>query len=85
MWEWTGAGLDEGEDAAQWFSQLLGFPVRLVRYLGSGSAAAAQQVGTHVGACSTDPVADLLAAACSAAKQLPLASSALSSLPLNVR
>lgn len=44
VWEWTGAGLDQGDDAAQWFSKYLGFPVRLVRYIGSGSAAAAQKV-----------------------------------------
>ncbi|KAG2484852.1 hypothetical protein HYH03_016339 [Edaphochlamys debaryana] len=37
VWEWTGAGADEGPDAAAWFSALLGLPCRLVRYLGSGS------------------------------------------------
>lgn len=51
MWEWTGNAADEGEDAASWFSALLGLPCRLVRYIGSGSAAEAQQQ-SQVGAAA---------------------------------
>lgn len=35
VWEWTGPALDEGDEAAQWFSQYLGLPTRLVRHLGA--------------------------------------------------
>ncbi|GIL63004.1 hypothetical protein Vafri_17162 [Volvox africanus] len=38
VWEWTGIGMDEGADAAAWFSRYLGIPSRLVRYLGSSGA-----------------------------------------------
>ncbi|GLI62495.1 hypothetical protein VaNZ11_005127 [Volvox africanus] len=38
VWEWTGVGMDEGADAASWFSRYLGIPCRLVRYLGSNRA-----------------------------------------------
>lgn len=31
VWEWTGAAVDEGEEAAAWFSKYLDTPVRLVR------------------------------------------------------
>eukprot|EP00195_Chlamydomonas_chlamydogama_P008123 CAMPEP_0202902306 /NCGR_PEP_ID=MMETSP1392-20130828/16780_1 /ASSEMBLY_ACC=CAM_ASM_000868 /TAXON_ID=225041 /ORGANISM="Chlamydomonas chlamydogama, Strain SAG 11-48b" /LENGTH=238 /DNA_ID=CAMNT_0049589055 /DNA_START=34 /DNA_END=746 /DNA_ORIENTATION=- len=37
VWEWTGSAADEGDDAAAWFSQALGTPCRLVRYLGTAS------------------------------------------------
>ncbi|GLC46013.1 hypothetical protein PLESTB_001027900 [Pleodorina starrii] len=46
VWEWTGAGADEGADAAAWFSRYLGVPCRLVRYLGSAAAAAAAAAST---------------------------------------
>ncbi|GIL69846.1 hypothetical protein Vretimale_10110 [Volvox reticuliferus] len=48
VWEWTGVGMDEGADAASWFSRYLGIPSRLVRYLGStgmGVDAAAMAAG----------------------------------------
>ena len=33
-WEWKGNARDEGEAAAQWVSELLGEPSRLVRFIG---------------------------------------------------
>lgn len=30
VWEWSGSALDEGDEAAQWFSTYLGKPSRLV-------------------------------------------------------
>jgi hypothetical protein len=35
VWTWSGSALDEGEDAAAWFSAYLGRPCRLMRYVGS--------------------------------------------------
>ncbi|KAL0292575.1 UNVERIFIED_CONTAM: hypothetical protein Scaly_2586400, partial [Sesamum calycinum] len=32
VWEWSGSAVDEGADAAQWFSNYLGKPSRLVRF-----------------------------------------------------
>ncbi|KAL9151415.1 hypothetical protein ABFS82_11G050200 [Erythranthe guttata] len=32
VWEWTGSAVDEGDHAAQWFSNYLGKPSRLVRF-----------------------------------------------------
>jgi len=32
MWEWSGSALDEGADAADWFSRYLGKPCRLVQF-----------------------------------------------------
>ncbi|CAI5524502.1 unnamed protein product [Closterium sp. Naga37s-1] len=32
VWGWTGRALDAGEDAAHWFSSVIGRPVRLVRF-----------------------------------------------------
>ncbi|CAH9117017.1 unnamed protein product [Cuscuta epithymum] len=32
LWGWTGAALDEGEEAAEWFTKFLGQPRRLVRF-----------------------------------------------------
>nr|XP_043635796.1 mitochondrial amidoxime reducing component 2-like isoform X1 [Erigeron canadensis] len=32
VWEWTGSALDEGDKAAQWFTDFLGKPCRLVRF-----------------------------------------------------
>ncbi|ESQ39554.1 hypothetical protein EUTSA_v10001183mg [Eutrema salsugineum] len=32
MWEWSGSAFDEGEEAAQWFSDYLGKQSRLVRF-----------------------------------------------------
>lgn len=32
VWEWCGSALDEGEEAAKWFSDYLGKPSRLVRF-----------------------------------------------------
>ncbi len=34
-WEWKGTARDEGSEAAAWFSELLGKPSRLVRFLGA--------------------------------------------------
>ncbi|GAB4452511.1 MAG: MOSC domain-containing protein [Armatimonadaceae bacterium] len=31
VWQFSGDGLDEGEEAAEWFSAMMGFPCRLVR------------------------------------------------------
>jgi uncharacterized protein YcbX len=38
VWEWSGSALDEGEDAAAWFSAYLGRPCRLMRHVGSPSS-----------------------------------------------
>jgi hypothetical protein len=35
-WEWAGTARDEGDEAAEWLSEYLGKPVRLVRYMGAG-------------------------------------------------
>ena len=32
VWGWSGSALDEGEEAAKWFSQFLGKTSRLVRF-----------------------------------------------------
>ncbi|KAJ8765899.1 hypothetical protein K2173_020415 [Erythroxylum novogranatense] len=32
LWEWSGSALDEGNEAAEWFSNYLGKPSRLVRF-----------------------------------------------------
>ncbi|MFX9847501.1 MOSC N-terminal beta barrel domain-containing protein, partial [Acinetobacter baumannii] len=32
VWEWSGTAMDEGAAAAQWFSDYLGKPTRLVRF-----------------------------------------------------
>ena len=32
MWYWNGSALDEGPNAAEWFSKFLGNPYRLVRF-----------------------------------------------------
>lgn len=32
VWEWNGSAFDEGAAAAQWFSNYLGSPARLVRF-----------------------------------------------------
>jgi uncharacterized protein YcbX len=32
VWEWAGQALDEGDDAAAWFSDYLNWPCRLVRF-----------------------------------------------------
>ncbi|KAJ4831202.1 hypothetical protein Tsubulata_007588 [Turnera subulata] len=32
VWEWSGSALDEGAEAAEWFSEFLGKPSRLVRF-----------------------------------------------------
>ena len=34
-WEWAGTARDEGDFAADWLSEVLGKPVRLVRYMGA--------------------------------------------------
>lgn len=34
VWEWSGSALDEGSEAANWFSTYLGKPARLVRFNG---------------------------------------------------
>ncbi|GFR47755.1 hypothetical protein Agub_g9520 [Astrephomene gubernaculifera] len=49
VWEWTGAGADEGEQAADWFSTYLGLPARLVRYLGSGGSRGGSGAGNSSG------------------------------------
>jgi uncharacterized protein YcbX len=37
VWDWVGTAGDEGDDAAEWFSAILGKRVRLVRWLGHGA------------------------------------------------
>ncbi len=37
-WEWAGTARDEGDEAAEWLSEYLGKPVRLVRYMGADPA-----------------------------------------------
>ena len=32
VWEWSGSALDEGDEAAKWFTEFLGKPSRLVRF-----------------------------------------------------
>ncbi|CAI9301476.1 unnamed protein product [Lactuca saligna] len=32
VWEWCGSALDEGDEAAKWFTEFLGKPSRLVRF-----------------------------------------------------
>lgn len=32
VWEWAGSALDEGDEAAKWFSAYIGKPGRLVRF-----------------------------------------------------
>lgn len=32
VWEWSGSALDEGAEAAKWFSDYLGKPSQLVRF-----------------------------------------------------
>lgn len=32
VWEWCGSALDEGDEAAKWFTEYLGKPSRLVRF-----------------------------------------------------
>lgn len=32
VWEWSGSALDEGDEAAVWFTNYLGKPTRLVRF-----------------------------------------------------
>ena len=32
VWEWSGAALDEGDEASKWFSNYLGKTSRLVRF-----------------------------------------------------
>ena len=32
IWTWAGAALDEGSDAAEWFTRYLGKPCKLVRF-----------------------------------------------------
>ena len=32
IWEWSGSALDEGDEAAKWFTEFLGKPSRLVRF-----------------------------------------------------
>lgn len=32
VWEWSGSGLDEGDEASKWFTNYLGKPSRLVRF-----------------------------------------------------
>lgn len=32
VWKWSGSSLDEGSEAANWFSTCLGKPARLVRF-----------------------------------------------------
>mmetsp|Transcript_4948 Transcript_4948/g.13830 ORF Transcript_4948/g.13830 Transcript_4948/m.13830 type:complete len:322 (+) Transcript_4948:127-1092(+) len=38
VWDWRGKGRDEGEFAAEWLSEVLGQPCRLLRYVGSDAA-----------------------------------------------
>ncbi len=33
-WDWKGLAQDEGEEAAEWLTDFLGKPARLVRYIG---------------------------------------------------
>lgn len=36
VWEWSGSAWDEGHEAANWFSNYLGKPSRLVRFNSGG-------------------------------------------------
>lgn len=40
MWEWSGTAVDEGDEAAAWFSKYLDTPVRLVRWAAATPAQA---------------------------------------------
>lgn len=39
MWEWSGTAVDEGDEAAAWFSKYLDTPVRLVRWVAAPAQA----------------------------------------------
>ena len=41
-WEWKGNARDEGEAAAQWVSEVVGQPSRLVRFIGKSQRTASQ-------------------------------------------
>lgn len=37
VWDWNGQGMEESQEAEQWFTTVLGVPARLARYAGSGA------------------------------------------------
>ena len=39
-WSWEGPAQDQGSEAAEWLSDFLGAPVRLMRYTGGSPATA---------------------------------------------
>eukprot|EP00200_Dunaliella_tertiolecta_P019244 CAMPEP_0202407282 /NCGR_PEP_ID=MMETSP1128-20130828/11757_1 /ASSEMBLY_ACC=CAM_ASM_000463 /TAXON_ID=3047 /ORGANISM="Dunaliella tertiolecta, Strain CCMP1320" /LENGTH=272 /DNA_ID=CAMNT_0049012249 /DNA_START=198 /DNA_END=1016 /DNA_ORIENTATION=- len=49
VWGWQGVGLDEGDDAACWFSEVLGFDCRLVRYMGKSRTPSAASLPALAG------------------------------------
>ncbi|KAF5838866.1 MOSC domain-containing protein [Dunaliella salina] len=49
VWEWQGMGLDEGYEAARWFSGVLGFDCRLVRYVGKSRMPSAAYLPAFAG------------------------------------
>lgn len=61
VWEWSGPALDEGDDAAACLSAFMGFPVRLVRYLGTEDAALLPQAAA--GGAASAPAASAAAVA----------------------
>lgn len=59
VWEWSGPGLDEGDDAAQYISDYMGIACRLVRYLGTEEQQLVQalQQDSHLPADAVESVA----------------------------
>eukprot|EP01023_Acetabularia_acetabulum_P034664 TRINITY_DN32577_c0_g2_i2.p1 TRINITY_DN32577_c0_g2~~TRINITY_DN32577_c0_g2_i2.p1 ORF type:complete len:312 (-),score=38.26 TRINITY_DN32577_c0_g2_i2:1006-1941(-) len=47
VWEWKGQAIDEGEEAAEWFSKFMGFETRLVRFADSQNVQAIQRRPTN--------------------------------------
>ena len=72
VWDWVGEAGDEGDEAARWFSRIVGRPVRLVRWLGEGGqppfcSAAARGTRVPLGAALAIAAARATAGACALA------------------
>ena len=72
VWDWVGEAGDEGDEAAAWFSRVVGRPVRLVRWLGEGGqppfcSAAARGTRVPLGAALAIAAARATAGTCALA------------------
>ena len=56
-WEWAGTARDEGDFTADWLSEVLGKPVRLVRYMGERPRVL-MQAKWHQSSCYSSQLAD---------------------------